>query len=79
MEGKASFYPLSDERSMLSYTIQTSEGQSGAPILLELKNESTQWAIVGVHIGSVPQGPSKYFNLGTRITPEDLEWIDSTS
>lgn len=80
MSGKASFYPLPTKRRMLSYTIQTTEGQSGAPILLATpssENQSIQWAIVGVHIGSIPQGPKKYFNLGTSISEDDIRWIET--
>jgi V8-like Glu-specific endopeptidase len=57
-------------RSVLRCTVQTTEGQSGSPFFSEKENSSgiKKWALVGIHVGVVQNGPNKSFNVGTAIT-----------
>lgn len=55
---------FSEENGILSYKIDTTSGQSGAPILLENGN------VVGIHTSG-----NKKINYGVHITKDILKWI----
>jgi len=64
-----------NKKDLIEYSdIDTSPGQSGSPILLqiELDDGSVEMIIGGIHVAEDPNKPANY---GTLITKEKLDWI----
>lgn len=75
MDG-TTIHELSPDGHHVFYNLQTSGGESGAPVLALLTDTDTDgWAdavrVVGIHVDA--HSPTR--NMGVRLTPEKISWI----
>jgi V8-like Glu-specific endopeptidase len=77
MRGNSNKIRNIDGHHLISYSIQTTPGQSGSPVFVKADHEDGEWQLVGIHVGTTRVDDFTYENVATLLNDRIYAWIKS--